>query len=159
MKVLIVAVGAVKGALAPVVADYERRASHHWKLSVEEVPAGTKSGSKDAQAVMSAEAERLLARVPAEVDVVALTRDGKSMDSRELAGYLDEHAVRSSPGVAFVIGGPDGLDDDLRRRADLILAFGDATWPHLLVRVMLAEQLYRAASILAGHPYHRGGPA
>lgn len=156
MKVLIVAVGAVKGALAPVVADYERRASHHWKLSVEEVPAGTKSGSKDAQAVMSAEAERLLARVPAEVDVVALTRDGKSMDSRELAGYLDEHAVRSSPGVAFVIGGAYGLDPCVIARSRRRLSLSKMTLPHEVARLVLSEQLYRAGTILRGEPYHKG---
>ena len=156
MKVLVVAVGAVKGALAPVVADYERRATHYWKFEVAEVPGGAKGGSKDAQAVMSAEADRLLARVPVEFEVVALTRDGRGMSSKELAGYLDEHAVGSSPGVAFLIGGAYGLDRTVIKRARKRLSLSAMTLPHEVARLVLSEQLYRAGTILRGEPYHKG---
>ena len=83
---------------------------------------------------------------------VLLMEQGKSLSSIDFAARLEAFG---SERLAFVIGGADGLAEDVRRRADLVLAFGRATWPHLLVRGMLAEQLYRAQQILAGHPYHR----
>ncbi len=156
MKLLVVAVGKVRGALAPVVADYERRAGHYWKLVVEEVDAGTRGGSKDSESVMTAEAERLLARVPNELELIALTRGGKPMGSLELSGYLQEHAVRSSAGVAFVIGGAHGLGRSVLQRARRRLSLSSMTLPHEVARVVLAEQLYRAGTIARGEPYHKG---
>jgi len=102
------------------------------------------------------EAELIRAALPKGALVVALDRRGKILSSEELA----QRIARWRDGgrdVAFVIGGAEGLDDRLREEADFVLSFGSATWPHMLVRIMLAEQLYRAQSILAGHPYHRGG--
>ena len=102
------------------------------------------------------EAELIRAALPKGALVVALDRRGKTLSSEELA----QRIARWRDGgrdVAFVIGGAEGLDDRLREEADFVLSFGPATWPHMLVRIMLAEQLYRAQSILAGHPYHRGG--
>ena len=78
-----------------------------------------------------------------------------TLDSASLAATLREWRAEDRPAVSFVIGGADGLASNLRDRAKLKLAFGTATWPHQLVRVMLLEQLYRAGTILAGHPYHR----
>ncbi|GAB4189838.1 MAG: hypothetical protein OHK0024_30380 [Thalassobaculales bacterium] len=102
------------------------------------------------------ERARLLAAIPPGARVVALDERGEDLSSRELAGRLA--AWRDAgDSVAFIIGGADGLGEALRARADLLLRFGRATWPHLLVRAMLAEQLYRATAILAGHPYHREG--
>jgi len=100
------------------------------------------------------EAARLLANLPAGGAVVVLDEHGKSIASETLAkrigGWRDE-----GRNIVFMIGGPDGHDPSLRARADLVLSFGAQTWPHQMVRIMLAEQLYRAATILAGHPYHR----
>jgi len=156
VRVIIVAVGGVKGALSSVVSDYEARASRYWKLTVEEVTAGTKGGSKDASTVMAAEAERLLGRVPAELELIALTRDAKQMGSAELSRYLESHAIRSSAGLAFVIGGAHGLDASVLARAARRLSFSKMTLPHEVARVLLAEQLYRAGTILRGEPYQKG---
>jgi 23S rRNA (pseudouridine1915-N3)-methyltransferase len=87
--------------------------------------------------------------------LVALDEAGRNLRSAELAERLRGWRDGGRRGATFLIGGADGLPDDLLARAELRLAFGRATWPHLLVRVMLAEQLYRASTILAGHPYHR----
>ena len=97
------------------------------------------------------EGELLLSAVPTGMRLVALDERGTAMSSPELARRLADWSE-----AAFVIGGADGLDDSVRGRADHLLALGAMTWPHLLCRVMLLEQLYRATSILAGHPYHRG---
>lgn len=104
----------------------------------------------------SAEAELLLDKVPAGAIVVALDEVGKTLSSRAFATRIGAWRDDGQACVAFLIGGADGLDDTVRARADLILSFGRMTWPHLMVRGMLAEQLYRAQQILAGHPYHRG---
>lgn len=153
---LVVAVGKVKGPLAPVVAEYERRAARYWKLAIEEVDAGARRGSQDSGAVMSAEAGRLLARVPDELELIALTRGGKQMGSEELSGYLQELGVRSSAGVAFVIGGAHGLAQDVLTRARRRLSLSAMTLPHEVARLVLAEQLYRAGTIARGEPYHKG---
>jgi 23S rRNA (pseudouridine1915-N3)-methyltransferase len=96
------------------------------------------------------EAELLLGAVPAGIALVALDERGKTFSSPAFAERLAAWGA-----AAFVVGGADGLDESLRRRADLLLAFGTMTWPHMLARVMLLEQLYRAQTILSGHPYHR----
>ena len=103
---------------------------------------------------MAAEAELLGRAVPSGALTVVLDERGRAMTSPEfaalLAGFRDQGRE-----VAFVIGGADGIAPDLRARAEVAVSFGAMVWPHLLVRVMLAEQLYRAATILAGGPYHR----
>jgi 23S rRNA (pseudouridine1915-N3)-methyltransferase len=88
---------------------------------------------------------------------VLLDEKGKALSSMELAGKLEQWRDRGTRDVRFVIGAADGHSDEERSQADLLLSFGPATWPHLLVRAMLAEQLFRATSILANHPYHREG--
>ena len=156
MKVLVVAVGRVRGALGDAVADYEARAGRYWKLETVEVPAGLKgSASALAARVMEAEAERILARVPAELELVALTREGRGTSSRELAAYLQELGTRSAPGVAFVIGGAFGLGKAVLGRAARKLSLSAFTLPHEMARLVLAEQLYRAGTIVRGEPYHK----
>ncbi len=88
---------------------------------------------------------------------VCLDERGKNIDSETFAGWIGEWRDAGRPELAFVIGGADGLDRDLRDGAERVLSFSALTWPHQLVRIMLAEQLYRATTILSGHPYHRGG--
>jgi 23S rRNA (pseudouridine1915-N3)-methyltransferase len=153
---MVVAVGRVRGDLATAVKGYETRAGRYWKLEVVEVAAGAGGSSASPEAVRHAEADRLLARIPAEIELVALTREGKGMDSRELSGYLERHAVRSSAGVAFVIGGAFGLGDSVLTRAARALSLSRMTLPHEMARLVLAEQLYRAGTILRGEPYHKG---
>ncbi len=101
------------------------------------------------------EAELILATLPAGARLVALDRGGTAWSSRELAGHLADWRDRSTGVVAFAIGGAEGLAAAVLERADAVLSLGAMTWPHLLVRTMLLEQLYRAQQILAGHPYHR----
>ena len=93
--------------------------------------------------------------VPAGARLVALDERGRDLASADFAALLGGWRDAGTSDIAFVIGGADGLDESVRRRSDLLLAFGRATWPHMMVRGMLAEQLYRAQQILAGHPYHR----
>ena len=104
---------------------------------------------------MAAEAELLARAVPAGAVLVTLDERGKLLTSPEFAAQLAKWRDAGRQDLAFVIGGADGIDPGLRARADFSLSFGAMVWPHMLVRVMLAEQLYRAASILAGAPYHR----
>ncbi len=105
------------------------------------------------------EAAALLAQVPADAILVAYDERGRSdLSSVAIAGRVEQWRDAGRPALVFVIGGPDGLDASVRARADLILAFGAATLPHGLVRVLVLEQLYRTLTILAGHPYHRGNP-
>ena len=99
-------------------------------------------------------------RIPAPkepVRTVALDEKGRDLSSEKLAEILGDWRDGGIRETRFVIGAADGHSDEDRANADLVLGFGKATWPHLLVRVMLAEQIYRATSILAGHPYHRAG--
>lgn len=156
MKVVLAAVGQVRGSLAAAVSEYEERARRYWKMEVVEVGAGAPGRDPSPQRVMDAEAERLLARLPSDHEVVALTRVGRSMDSRGLARYLEKHAVRSSPGVAFVLGGAYGLGEAVLARAVRRLSLSAMTLPHEMARLVLVEQLYRAGTILRGEPYHKG---
>jgi 23S rRNA (pseudouridine1915-N3)-methyltransferase len=101
------------------------------------------------------EARLLLDALPTDGRVVVLDGRGKMLDSAGLARQLGSWRDQGTAGITFVIGGADGLGDDVLARADLVLSLGAMTWPHQLVRVMLAEQLYRVQTILSGHPYHR----
>lgn len=104
---------------------------------------------------MEAEADLLSRAIPAGALLVVMDERGKLLSSPDFAGQLARWRDDGRQDVAFVIGGADGIAPSLRARADFSLSFGKMVWPHMLVRVMLAEQLYRAASILAGAPYHR----
>lgn len=99
--------------------------------------------------------ELLLAALPEGARVVALDERGKGLDSATLARRLADWRDQGTGDLAFVIGGADGLSDSVRARAELVWSLGPSTWPHMLVRALVAEQLYRADSILKGHPYHR----
>jgi 23S rRNA (pseudouridine1915-N3)-methyltransferase len=102
------------------------------------------------------EGEALLAALPAQGFVVALDLAGETLDSATFAARLDGWLSLARP-VCFLIGGAEGLDVTVLQRADFTLSLGRLTWPHLLARAMLAEQIYRARAIAAGHPYHRSG--
>jgi len=101
------------------------------------------------------EAELLLGAVPDGALIVALDERGKRLGSMAFAKKLGDWRDQGVRDVAFVIGGADGLDRAILDRANVVLALGEMTWPHMLVRGLLAEQLYRANAILSGHPYHR----
>jgi 23S rRNA (pseudouridine1915-N3)-methyltransferase len=122
------------------------------KFAVREFP---ESRAGSAALRMEQEAAALLAAAPPATKLVALDERGKSFDSRAFADNLRRWRADGAADVVFAIGGADGHGRALVEKATLRLAFGAMTWPHQLVRVMLAEQLYRAVTILAGHPYHR----
>jgi 23S rRNA (pseudouridine1915-N3)-methyltransferase len=156
VKIQVVAVGRVRGALEAAVSEYEERARRYWKLEIVEVDAGAAGRAPAGDRVRVAEAERILARLSLGLELVALTRTGKTTSSRDLAHWLEEHAVAASPGVAFAIGGAFGLGDAVLDRAARRLSLSPFTLPHELARLVLAEQLYRAGTIVRGEPYHKG---
>jgi len=122
-------------------------------ITVREIP---ESRAQDAATRMAEEAAAISAAIPQESALVALDEGGENIDSAAFARHLGHWRDEGLANIIFAIGGADGLSPDLRRKAKIELAFGSATWPHQMVRVMLLEQVYRAATILAGHPYHRG---
>jgi 23S rRNA (pseudouridine1915-N3)-methyltransferase len=101
------------------------------------------------------EAKAIRALLGDSARIIVCDEAGKALTSAELAADLGKSRDQGVPMLSLVIGGPDGLDPDFRAAADLVLAFGAMTWPHQLARSMAAEQIYRAITILAGHPYHR----
>ncbi|VIO65374.1 Ribosomal RNA large subunit methyltransferase H [Bradyrhizobium ivorense] len=113
------------------------------------------SRARDATTRIAEEAAAIAALIPGKSTLVALDERGKNVDSTSFAQQLGRWRDEGIAHTVFVIGGADGLSPELQRRASLRMAFGAATWPHQMVRVMLLEQIYRAATILAGHPYHR----
>ena len=152
MRLVITAVGRWKaGPERGLFEHYARRIT--FPLEIKEV--AEKRPLKPA-ALKKREADLLLARTPEGALLVALDEKGKTLSSAAFAAKLGEWRDDGVKHVAFLIGGPGGLDDTVKKRARLVLGLGPMTWPHLLVRVMLAEQIYRAESILSGHPYHRG---
>ena len=121
-------------------------------LDIHEIP---ESRARDAATRMTEEAAAISAATPQKSVLVALDERGDNIDSAGFARHLGRWRDEQVANTIFAIGGADGLSPDLRRKANLRMAFGAATWPHPMVRVMVLEQVYRAATILAGHPYHR----
>lgn len=157
MKLGILGVGSVRGPLRGPISDFQERAGRYWRLQVDEVPAGLGKGRRvDEGAVREAEEERLLARLPDQGESVALTREGVSINSRDLARFLEERAIRSVAEVTFIIGGAFGLGERILRGSTLRLSLSTLTLPHELARLVLLEQLYRAGTILRNEPYHKG---
>ena len=158
MKIHVLCVGETRGNLGEATHGFETRARHYWRMNVREVPAGLGKGKKpEPGKVRKAEENRLLALLEKTGgEAVALTREGRSMESRELARFLDERAVRSVQDVSFIIGGAFGLGEGILTRSDLKLSLSPFTLPHEVARLVLAEQLYRAGTILRNEPYHKG---
>jgi|SRR3954447_24673000 len=159
MRVVVIAVGRLKqGPERELAGRYRERFDEVGRrlgfrgLEDHEIP---ESRARDAATRMADETTAISAQIPDKSVLVALDERGDSLDSASLARQLGRWRDEGVANTIFVIGGADGLSPDLRRKAKLRLAFGAATWPHQMVRVMLLEQLYRAATILAGHPYHR----
>ena len=121
-------------------------------LAIHEIP---ESRARDSTTRIAEEAAAITAAIPEKSVLVALDEHGKNIDSAAFARQLGQWRDEGIANTIFAIGGADGLSPDLQRKAKLRIAFGSATWPHQMVRVMLLEQIYRAATILAGHPYHR----
>lgn len=158
MRIIVAAIGRARAAPEQALFDdYARRL-------VRQGPAGLTLELRDAEERRklspdkhrAAEAELLESQLPRGATVVALDQRGKSLTSEEFAKRLQRWRDDAVSDLCFLIGGANGLDPALVRRSDFVLSLGALTWPHLLVRAMLAEQIYRAQSILLGHPYHRG---
>ena len=149
------AVGRLRsGPERDLIADYTQRFDRTGRaLSLGPLTGHEVEDKKNAG--MAAEAELLARAVPAGAVLVTLDERGKLLTSPEFATQLARWRDAGRQDVAFVIGGADGIDPSLRSKADFSISFGQMVWPHMLVRVMLAEQLYRAANILSGGPYHR----
>jgi 23S rRNA (pseudouridine1915-N3)-methyltransferase len=159
VRIIVAAIGRLKhGPETELSARYAKRAAQTGRslgLRELEIIEIRESRAAEADKRMIEESIALANVIPARAAVILLDSRGESLDSATLAGRLAQWRSDDRPAAVFVIGGPDGLAASLTQEADLRLAFGAATWPHQLVRVMLLEQLYRATTILTGHPYHR----
>jgi 23S rRNA (pseudouridine1915-N3)-methyltransferase len=159
MRLLIAAVGRLKqGPERELFAHYVgRAASAGRKLALSPLDVVEIAEAKGAspQARMEAEAERLLAKRPASHKLICLDRGGTELGSEAFAKALAKFRDDGAPGLAFFVGGADGLGLRAMFEADLVLSLGPMTLPHGLARIVLAEQIYRAMTILSGHPYHR----
>jgi len=133
--------------------DYLRRLRPALAVALTEIETPARRG-RDAAAAIAAEGRRLLSALAPGDHVVALDERGRELTTRELAAWLGKR-MQQGEDLAFVVGGPDGLAAEVLARSDFTLALSRLTLPHTLVRVLLAEQLYRAHCILTGHPYHR----
>ncbi len=156
MKARLVAVG--EGAphwVAAGFVEYRKRLSHWLPLELVEITPGVRGKGRDPQRAMQDEGTRVLAAIPKDARCVLLDGGGRCHSSEQLAERLEQWRANGQD-LAFVIGGPDGHAPDVRAAAHESWSLGPATLPHMLVRLIVAEQLYRAASILANHPYHRG---
>lgn len=133
--------------------EYASRLKGEYRLELKEIALGHRGGGSSAQSVAK-EGERMLAALPSGAYVVALQVHGRTMSSEQLAAFLQARALDARP-LVFCIGGPEGLAPEVDARADYKWSLSALTLPHGLARVVVAEALYRAVSILKGHPYHR----
>ena len=160
MRLLIAAVGRLKNGPERILCErYIERANAAGRavglapVEVREIAESAKRLAKDR---IAEEAKQLLALAPLRSRLVALDGRGRSLASEAFAAKLAAFRSESAPVTVFFIGGADGLGEEVRKKTELVVAFGTATFPHQLARILLAEQVYRAVTILSGHPYHRG---
>ena len=155
MKLLVIAVGQrVPDWAQTAWADYAKRFPPELRLEVKAIKTEPRSGGKTTEQIMTAERQRIEAALPSGTHVVALDERGSALTTAALAAKLSQWQGQGGD-VALLIGGPDGLHPALRQGAHERIRLSDLTLPHAMVRVLLVEQLYRAWSINAGHPYHR----
>ena len=158
MKLRILAVGRARsGPEAALIAEYQKRLQ--WPLVIEELEekrplSGAELKAREG-ALLQAALERAAAKTGGRPILVALDERGKILGSRDFAGRLKAWEEQGAPEILFLLGGADGLAAEIRDQAAFVLSLGQMTWPHLLARAMLVEQIYRAQQILTGHPYHR----
>lgn len=152
MKIRICAIGKDRRSeFAAAISRYQKQLP--W--SVEVIEKEPKKPNAPTAQRMADEAELLLAAAQGAQIKIALDERGKNLSSPQLAQHFERWKSESLTDITFFIGGADGLDKSLLNQCDLKLSFGQMVWPHQMVRVMLMEQIYRAHSILSGHPYHR----
>lgn len=155
MKARLIATGErAPGWVAEGFTEYQKRLSHWLPLELVEVEPGLRGKNRDARRAMEEEGRRVIAALPKQPYVVALDVPGRKLSSEQLSQRL-EHWRGQGRDLAFLIGGPEGHAPDVLKLADESWSLGPLTLPHMLVRLVVAEQLYRAAAMLANHPYHR----
>ncbi len=147
VKIHIIAIGRMKsGPMLDIFNDYIKR--NDWQIILHEMSTKFHSQSEEAAA--------LIKKIPTQCKVIALDERGDTKtNSVQLSRKIQDWIDHGHHEIAFIIGGADGLDQTIRERSDYLLSFGRLTWPHMLVRVMLSEQIYRINSIIKNHPYHR----
>ena len=155
MKVWLLAVGRPGALLADAVADYEKRAGRYWNFVAIEVKEERARAGISQEQIRQIESERLLQRVPAGAELLALTREGQPWSSAELARYFENLQLSGKAGAAFLIGGALGLSSDAIGKANRQVSLSALTLTHELARLLLTEQIYRAGTILRGEPYHK----
>ncbi len=159
MRLLVAAIGRLKaGSEQELTERYRKRAEQVGRrigLRAVEVIEIRESRAQEIGKRMTEESIALASMIPDKAAVIILDQRGENLDSASLAAQLARWRDDGRPAAVFIIGGDDGLAPSLRDKANLRIALGAATWPHQLVRAMLLEQLYRATTILSGHPYHR----
>jgi 23S rRNA (pseudouridine1915-N3)-methyltransferase len=155
MKARLIATGEkAPGWVAEGFAEYQKRLSHWLPLELVEVQPGLRGKGRDPQRAIEDEGKRVLSALPKDPLVVALEVTGKQLSSEQLSRRL-EHWRTQGRDLAFLIGGPEGHSPEVLARADETWSLGPLTLPHMLARLLVAEQLYRACAMLANHPYHR----
>ena len=134
--------------------EYAKRMPHECRISLVEIRPEKRTSGRQAEAIKAAEHTKIRAALPRGAKIIALDEGGKALTTMKLAKELQKW-MQSGSDIVFVIGGADGLDDEFKSSADAVLSLSGLTLPHGMVRVLLAEQLYRAWSIIRNHPYHR----
>lgn len=156
MKARLIATGERAPAwVAQGFSEYRKRLSHWLPLELVEIEPGLRGKGRDPLRAIEEEGRRVLSALPKNPHVVALDVPGKQLSSEQLAQRL-AHWRAQGRDLAFLIGGPEGHAAEVKAAANELWSLGPLTLPHMLVRLVLAEQLYRAAAMLANHPYHRG---
>lgn len=155
MKLIVIAVGVrMPDWVQTAWGDYARRLPADCALELKEIKPEPRTSGKTPAQMMQAEARRIESALPANAYLIALDEHGRDLTTMKLAAELEKWRSGGQD-VVFLVGGPDGLDADLKRRCDSLLRLSSMTLPHPMVRVVLAEQLYRAWAINTNHPYHR----
>lgn len=155
MKLIVIAVGLRMPAWVQAAwQDYAKRLPDDCALELKEIKPEPRTSGKTPAQMMQAEGRRIQAAIPAGTHCIALDERGKDLSTAQLSGQL-ENWRDGGQDIVFLIGGPDGLDAELKRNCKSLLRLSSLTLPHPMVRVVLAEQLYRAWAIMTNHPYHR----
>lgn len=156
MKLRLICIGKLSASfLKTGVHEYLNRVRRYLQVDMIEIK--EKSGSAEKKALVQAietEGNSILRRISTDAYAVVLDERGKGIGSRRLAGFLERHMLEGTGELAFILGGPYGLSDKVRKRADLLLSLSDMTLPHQLARLVLLEQVYRALTIIRNEPYH-----
>lgn len=152
MKIQILTIGKLKkGAIFELFSEYHKRTTR-WKIDIKEFP---ESRAQTSEQRKKEEEQKLLSAVAETAVIVALDERGDMLTSPQMASFMQSQENKAISHLAFMIGGPEGLSEEVRHQAHHIWALGKATWPHQIVRSLLMEQIYRSQTIITGHPYHK----